>query len=70
MSQLRKPQKIFTIHIIETDNGHVRVISDWSGQGDTVLSLGVEILDKLAAIQPYTEGYLGFAPAALTNAQH
>ena len=70
MSQSHKPRKIFTIHIIETDNGHVRVVSDWSGQGDTVLSLGVEILDKLAAIQPYTEGYLGFAPAVLTDAQH
>lgn len=70
MSQSNKHQKIFTIHIIETDDGHVRVVSDWSGQGDMVLSLGVEILDKLAAIQPYTEGYLGFAPAMMTNAEH
>jgi hypothetical protein len=70
LSQLNKPQKIFTIHIIETDDGHVRVVSDWSGQGDMVLSLGVEILDKLAAIQPYTEGCLGFAPAMMTNAEH
>lgn len=70
MSQSNKPRKIFTIHIIETEGGHVRVVSDWSGQGDTVLSLGVEILDKLAAIQPYTEGYLGFAPAVMTNAEH
>jgi hypothetical protein len=70
LSQSNKHQKIFTIHIIETDDGHVRVVSDWSGQGDMVLSLGVEILDKLAAIQPYTEGYLGFAPAMMTNAEH
>lgn len=70
MFQSSKHQKIFTIHLVETDDGHVRVISDYSGKGDHVLSLGVEILDSLAAIQPYTEGYLGFSPAIRTDAEH
>lgn len=69
MSQLQN-KKIFTIHLIENDDGCVRVVSDWTGQGDQVLSLGIEILDSLADVQPYTEGLLQFSPAILSDAQH
>jgi len=67
---LSPSKRIFTIHLVEDELGYVRVISDWSGHGDHVLALGIEILDSLADIQPYTEGMLGFAPAIRTNAQH
>ena len=69
MSQLNR-KKIFTIHLIEDDEGYLRIVSDWSGQGDQVLSLGIEILESLADVQPYTEGMLGFSPATLSDAQH
>ena len=49
---------MFSFHILEDEDGNIRVISDWSGKGERCLSLGIEIMQSLAAIQPFTEGAL------------
>lgn len=61
---------IFTIHLIEDDSGQVRVVSDWSGRGQNCLGLGVEIMQNLAAIQPFTDGGLNLVLPANTHAEH
>ena len=48
----------FSIHLLEDEDGNVRVVSDWSGEGERCLNLGIEIMQSLAAIQPFTEGAL------------
>ena len=49
---------MFSVHILEDEDGNVRVVSDWSGKGERCLNLGIEIMQSLAAIQPFTEGAL------------
>jgi hypothetical protein len=49
---------MFTVHILEDEDGNIRVVSDWSGKGERCLSLGIEIMQSLSAIQPFTEGAL------------
>ena len=61
---------MFTIHLIESDSGYVHAISDYTGEGEVVLSLGTEILNTLALIQPFTEGYLSIAHPVNSNCQH
>ncbi len=70
MSQSPKPQRMFTIHLIESDSGYVHVITDYTGEGEIVLSLGTEILNTLALIQPFTEGRLSVAHPVRSDAQH
>lgn len=70
MSQSQKPQRMFTIHLIESESGYVQAISDYTGEGEIVLSLGTEILNTLALIQPFTEGYLSIAHPVRSDAQH
>lgn len=70
LSESPKSQKIFSIHLIESDSGHVRVVSDYTGEGDAVLNLGIEIMNSLAMIQPHTEGYLMFSPALRSDTKH
>ena len=49
---------MFSVHILEDEDGNIRVVSDWSGKGERCLSLGIEIMQSLFAIQPFTEGAL------------
>lgn len=49
---------MFSVHILEDEDGNIRVVSDWSGKGERCLSLGIEIMQSLADIQPLTEGAL------------
>ena len=70
MSQLPNTAKMFTIHLIESDSGHIQVLSDYSGEGDAVLSLGVELMNTLAMIQPHTGGYLLLGSPVRSDAQH
>ena len=49
---------MFSVHILEDKDGNIRVISDWTGKGERCLSLGIEIMQSLAAIQPFTGGAL------------
>ena len=37
-------QRMFTLYLIESEDGQVRVVSDYSGQGDRCLSMGVELM--------------------------
>ena len=37
----------FSIHLLEDAEGNVRVVSDWSGEGERCLSLGIEIMQSL-----------------------
>lgn len=62
--------KMFTIYLIESESGHIQVISDYTGAGDGVLNLGVEIMNTIAMIQPHTDGYLGISAPIGSNIQH
>ena len=62
--------KMFTIYLIESESGHIQVISDYTGAGDGVLNLGVEIMNTIAMIQPHTDGYLGISAPIGSDAQH
>jgi hypothetical protein len=63
-------QMMFTLYLIEDDSGNVRVITDYTGQGDRCLSLGVEIMQSLAMIQPHTDGALSFVMPSRTDIEH
>jgi hypothetical protein len=63
-------RKMFTLYLIESDDGSVRVVTDYTGQGDRCLSLGVEIMQSLAMIQPYTGGGLSFVMPSTTDLEH
>ena len=62
--------KMYSIHMIEDDNGNVRVFSDWTGAGFRVLSLGNEIMESLHEIQPHTNDELTIALSILSNFEH
>jgi hypothetical protein len=61
---------MFTLYLIENDDGQVRVITDYTGKGERCLALGVEIMQSLATIQPYTHGDLTLAMPARTDVEH
>ncbi len=63
-------QAMFTLHLIEDSDGQVRVVSDWSGQGQRCLALGIEIMQSLREIQPFTDGELTFALPTRTDVEH
>ena len=60
----------FSIHLIEDEDGNVRVVSDWSGSGDRCLTLGIEIMQSLSQIIPYTDGELMLGQAFRTTTEH
>jgi hypothetical protein len=60
----------FSIHLIEDEEGNVRVVSDWSGEGDRCLNLGIEIMQSLSQIIPYTDGALTMGAAFRTTTEH
>jgi hypothetical protein len=45
-------------------------VSDWSGEGQRCLALGIEIMQSLQDIQPFTEGELMFILPARTDVEH
>lgn len=61
---------MFTLYLIEDELGQVRVVSDYSGQGDRCLSMGVELMQMLTAIQPFTDGGLSLVMPARTDVEH
>jgi len=60
----------FSIHILEDEDGNVRVVSDWSGEGERCLNLGIEIMQSLSAIAPLTNGALLLAMPNRTDVLH
>ena len=62
--------RMFTLYLIEDELGQVRVVSDYSGQGDRCLSMGVELMQMLTAIQPFTEGGLSLVMPCRTDVEH
>jgi hypothetical protein len=60
----------FSIHLIEDEEGNVRVVSDWSGEGERCLNLGIEIMQSLSQIIPYTDGALSMGTAFRTTTEH
>ena len=60
----------FSVHIIEDEDGNVRVISDWSGKGDRCLSLGIEIMQSLNAVSIFTDGGLSMGQAFSSSTEH
>jgi hypothetical protein len=63
-------RKMFTLYLIENEDGQVRVISDYTGAGDRCLALGVEIIEGLASITPFVHGDLTLAMPQHTDAEH
>lgn len=63
-------QAMFTLHLIEDLDGQVRVVSDWSGEGQRCLALGIEIMQSLKEIQPFTDGDLTFILPTRTDTEH
>ena len=61
---------MFTLYLIENEDGQVRVISDYTGKGERCLALGVEIIEGLASIQPFVHGDLTLAMPARTDVEH
>ena len=62
--------KMYSIHLIEDDNGHVRVFSDWTGAGFRALLVGNEIMESLHEIQPHTNNELTIELSILSNLEH
>ena len=60
----------FSIHILEDEDGNVRVVSDWSGEGERCLNLGIEIMQSLSAIAPLTNGALMLGMPNRTDVLH
>ena len=60
----------FSIHILEDEDGNVRVVSDWSGEGERCLNLGIEIMQSLASVQPFTDGALSLAMPHRSDVEH
>lgn len=63
-------QRMFTLYLIESADGSVRILTDYTGQGDRCLALGVEIMQSLAMIQPHTGGGLSFVMPCHTDVEH
>jgi hypothetical protein len=62
--------RMFTIYLLEDDVGQVRIVTDYTGEGDRCLALGVEIMQSLAMIQPHTDGGLSFVMPSRTDVEH
>ena len=62
--------RMFTLYLIEDELGQVRVVSDYSGKGERCLSMGVEIMQMLAAVQPFSDGGLSLVMPARTDIEH
>jgi hypothetical protein len=62
--------RMFTLYLIEDELGQVRVVSDYSVAGDRCLSMGVEIMSMLAAVQPFSDGGLSLVMPARTDVEH
>jgi hypothetical protein len=61
---------MFTLYLIEDELGQVRVVSDYSGTGERCLSMGVELMQMLTAIQPFTDGGLSLVMPCRTDVEH
>jgi hypothetical protein len=61
---------MFAVYILEDVDGNIRVISDWSGTGERCLNLGVEIMQSLASVQPFTDGALSLAMPHRSDVEH
>jgi hypothetical protein len=61
---------MFAVYILEDVDGNIRVISDWSGTGERCLDLGVEIMQSLASVQPFTDGALSLAMPHRSDVEH
>jgi hypothetical protein len=60
----------FSIHLLEDEDGNVRVVSDYSGRGERCLNLGIEIMQSLSSIVPYTDGALSLTMPNRTDISH
>jgi hypothetical protein len=61
---------MFAVYILEDEDGSIRVISDWSGTGERCLDLGIEIMQSLSAVAPFTEGALSLGLAHRSDVEH
>lgn len=62
--------RMFTLYLLEDDFGRVRVVSDYSGEGDHCLGLGMELMNLIANLQPHSNGTLSFVMPTCTDTEH
>ena len=63
----------FSIHLLEDAEGNVRVVSDWSGEGESCLSLGIEIMQSLKSrgrVSVKEVAFNGFTTGKTKKRQH
>jgi hypothetical protein len=62
--------RMFTLYLLEDDFGRVRVVSDYTGEGEHCLAVGIELMGLIAALQPHSNGTLSFVMPTCTDAEH
>jgi hypothetical protein len=67
---MHNQNRMFALYLIEDEFGQVRVFSDYSGAGERALALGIEIMQSLRDVEPFTEGQLSIAVPTRTNTEH
>lgn len=67
---MNNQSRMFTLYLLEDDLGRVRVVSDYSGEGEHCLILGMELMHVIASLQPHSEGALSFVMPTCTDTEH
>lgn len=62
--------RMFTLYLLEDDLGRVRVVSDYTGEGDHCLEIGIQLMNLIATLQPHSDGTLSFVMPASSNTEH
>ena len=50
---MNKKNSLFTIHLMEDEDGHVVVMGEFVGEGERAFSLGLDILEGLRTLENY-----------------
>lgn len=61
---------LFSIHIIEDDDGTVRVMSESVGTGANAYEIGIEILANLKLAEAENPGVIYVAPFTYSELRH
>ena len=62
--------RMFTLYLLEDESGRVRVVSDYTGEGEHCLAVGIELMNLIADLQPHSDGTLSFIMPTCSNTEH
>ena len=62
--------RMFTLYLLEDDLGRVRVVSDYTGEGEHCLAIGIELMHVIAELQMQSNGALTFVMPTCTDTEH